>query len=119
MPAKPSKTDIGSSTVASWATLASKYQDEGRYREAIRLYLKTLELEPTRSIETTLGALYELLEETTQALAEQVHLVAEPSGAVTLAALKTEANRFAGKTVAAVISGGNLDLRSYQLGGEA
>lgn len=49
-------------------------------------------------------------------LAEDARLVVEPSGAVTLAALTSAAKRFAGKRVAVVLSGGNLDLGEYNLG---
>lgn len=52
----------------------------------------------------------------TRTLSEIVHLVAEPSGAVTLAAMMTSAERFAGKTVAAIVSGGNLDFGDCRLG---
>ncbi|MGB0581011.1 MAG: threonine ammonia-lyase [Limisphaerales bacterium] len=52
----------------------------------------------------------------TRTIAEQVHLVAEPSGAVTFAAVRKAAYRFAGKSVVAVISGGNLDFGSCALG---
>lgn len=49
-------------------------------------------------------------------IADDVHLVAEPSGAVTLAGLIDHADRFAGQTVAVVISGGNLDFKTCMLG---
>lgn len=41
---------------------------------------------------------------------EQTHNLAEGAGAATLAAAWKERNRFAGKTVVAILSGGNLDL---------
>lgn len=50
-------------------------------------------------------------------LAEQVHVVAEPSGAVTLAGLRSRAKSLVGRRVAVVISGGNLDFGQYSLGG--
>jgi threonine dehydratase len=49
-------------------------------------------------------------------IAEEAHLVAEPSGAVALAGLIDQANAFAGQTVAVVISGGNLDFGSCTMG---
>ena len=52
----------------------------------------------------------------TRTIAEQAHLVAEPSGAVTFAAVRKSADRFADKTVVAVISGGNLDFGNCALG---
>ncbi len=52
----------------------------------------------------------------TRMLSETVHLVAEPSGAVSLAAMMTSAQRFSGKSVAAIISGGNLDFGDCRLG---
>lgn len=52
----------------------------------------------------------------TRMLAEVAHLVAEPSGAVTLAAIKSSAERFTGKTVAAIVSGGNLEFGNCRLG---
>ncbi|MCB1247301.1 MAG: pyridoxal-phosphate dependent enzyme, partial [Acidimicrobiia bacterium] len=42
--------------------------------------------------------------------AQRMKLVVEPSGATVLAALLAHPDRFAGRTVGAVISGGNLDL---------
>jgi threonine dehydratase len=39
-------------------------------------------------------------------------LVAEPSGAVPLAAVLSDKERFAGKKVGIILSGGNVDLRS-------
>lgn len=56
------------------------------------------------------------IRECTRILAERVHLVGEPSGAVTLAAVRKTAASFAGKSVVAVISGGNLDFGSCDLG---
>lgn len=52
----------------------------------------------------------------TRDIAEQAHLVAEPSGAVAFAAVRKVAQRFAGKSVVAVISGGNLDFGNCALG---
>ena len=49
-------------------------------------------------------------------LAEEAHLVAEPSGAVALAGLIDQADQFAGQTVAVVISGGNLSFGDCTLG---
>lgn len=53
----------------------------------------------------------------TRALAERAKLVAEPSGAVAYAALAEAADRFAGKRVVVVVSGGNVDFGNCQLGG--
>lgn len=50
-----------------------------------------------------------------RALVEQAKLVAEPSGAVALAALMEHADKFSGQNVAIVISGGNLDMGSCSL----
>jgi threonine dehydratase len=49
----------------------------------------------------------------TQILMEQVHLVAEPSGAVALAAVLAVSERFSGKSVVAIVSGGNLDFDTW------
>lgn len=49
-------------------------------------------------------------------LAEEVHLVAEPSGAVTLAGAKRAAGQFAGLNVVAVVSGGNVDFGDCAFG---
>ena len=42
---------------------------------------------------------------------ERMKIVVEPSSAVTLAAVLSEKDRFAGKKVGIIISGGNVDLR--------
>jgi len=52
--------------------------------------------------------------ESTRLLLERGRLVAEPSGAVALAALRKAAPRYAGQTVVAVISGGNLELETLR-----
>jgi threonine dehydratase len=52
----------------------------------------------------------------TRSLSEDAHLVAEPSGAVTLAAVQQYADRFAGRSIVAVVSGGNLSFGDCQLG---
>ncbi len=52
----------------------------------------------------------------TRALAEDAHLVAEPSGAVTLAALQQYPKRFQGLNIVAVVSGGNLSFGKCRLG---
>ena len=49
----------------------------------------------------------------TKAIAASARLVAEPSGATTLAAVMDHGERFRGKRVVAVISGGNLDFSSF------
>jgi threonine dehydratase len=49
-------------------------------------------------------------------ITERVKLVTEPSGAVAFAALRREAERFRGRTVVVVISGGNLDMGACSLG---
>ncbi|OYP37911.1 threonine/serine dehydratase [Rhodopirellula sp. MGV] len=51
----------------------------------------------------------------TREIAEQVHLIAEPSGAVSYAGLRSNTDRFKGKRVAAVISGGNVDFKAFPL----
>ena len=49
-------------------------------------------------------------------IAESAHLVVEPSGAVALAALGSRSTAFAGKRVAVILSGGNLDFGDCKLG---
>lgn len=49
-------------------------------------------------------------------LAEDVHLVVEPSGAVTYAAVKAYADQFRGKTTVAIVSGGNVDFGECKMG---
>jgi threonine dehydratase len=49
----------------------------------------------------------------TQILMQQVHLVAEPSGAVTLAAVLSVSERFRDKSIVAIVSGGNLDFDNW------
>lgn len=49
-------------------------------------------------------------------IAEEAHLVAEPSGATAFAGLIDHASEFQGQTVAAVISGGNLDFGNCTMG---
>lgn len=49
-------------------------------------------------------------------MCETVRLVCEPSGAVGLAAVQTFRERFAGKKVAVVVTGGNLDFGQCLLG---
>ncbi len=56
------------------------------------------------------------IEQATRAIATKAHMIAEPSGAVPLAAMMQHPARFAGRNVAAVISGGNLDLNAFALG---
>ena len=51
-----------------------------------------------------------------RSLAEEAHLVAEPSGAVTLAAIQQYPARFTGLNVVAVVSGGNLSFGKCRLG---
>jgi threonine dehydratase len=51
----------------------------------------------------------------TRAIAHRAKLIAEPSGAVPLAAVFQHRQRFAGRRVALVISGGNLDLSQFNL----
>jgi len=53
------------------------------------------------------------IRQATRTLCEDVHLVAEPSGAVTLAAVQSHGEHFAGKSVVAIISGGNLDFGDF------
>lgn len=49
-------------------------------------------------------------------LAEEVHLVVEPSGAVSLAAALRAGSRFADKNICVVLSGGNLEFGNCSLG---
>ncbi len=49
-------------------------------------------------------------------IAEAAHLVVEPSGAVAFAALATQPERFTGRTVAVVLSGGNVNFGNCRLG---
>ena len=49
-----------------------------------------------------------------QALADQLKIVAEPGGAVAVAAALLHSEKWSGKTVVAVVSGGNLDLAAWQ-----
>jgi len=53
------------------------------------------------------------IREATDSLLKDVHLVAEPSGAVTFAAIRDQLSRFRGKNVVAIVSGGNLDLAGW------
>jgi threonine dehydratase len=46
----------------------------------------------------------------TRLMAQRARVVAEPSGAVPLACLMRHRDRFEGKTVALVVSGGNFDV---------
>lgn len=54
--------------------------------------------------------------EAMQRLCKQARLVVEPSGAVAFAAILANAPRFAGQTVTAVISGGNVDFGGCRVG---
>ena len=49
----------------------------------------------------------------TRDMAQKAHLVAEPSGAIGLAALKAAKSRFAEQSVAVVVTGGNLNLDDW------
>lgn len=51
-------------------------------------------------------------------IAEDVHLVAEPSGAVSLAGLIDQSDQFRRQNVAVVISGGNLSFGNCSMGGQ-
>lgn len=97
MPAKPNLTGLVTIAAKDWAESAFKYQDDGCYREAIRLYLRILAIEPTQNIETTLGALYELSGETEQALAEHHRAIrknpGDPASHAGLAGLLGRLNR--------------------------
>jgi threonine dehydratase len=48
--------------------------------------------------------------EATRFFARQMRIVAEPSAATVLAALRTHAERFRGQRVGAIVSGGNTDF---------
>ncbi|MEM7477244.1 MAG: threonine/serine dehydratase [Planctomycetota bacterium] len=49
-------------------------------------------------------------------IVEVAKLVVEPSAAVPFAALKNNAEKFEGKTVVVILTGGNLDFGDYQFG---
>jgi threonine dehydratase len=51
----------------------------------------------------------------TRRIAAKAHLIAEPSGAVSLAAIIQHRPHFRGRTAVAIISGGNLDLNEFDL----
>lgn len=51
----------------------------------------------------------------TRALAWQARLIAEPSGAVALATVRSHPGRFRGRRIAVVVSGGNLDRGAVDL----
>jgi threonine dehydratase len=55
----------------------------------------------------------ESIVDATRQIATKARLVAEPSGAVSLAALCQHRSRFRGRNVVAVISGGNLELSDF------
>ncbi len=57
----------------------------------------------------------EVIRRATQLLIESTRTLVEPSGAVAFGAILTEPERFHGKRVGIVISGGNLDLQSLTL----
>jgi len=57
----------------------------------------------------------EAIEQATRAIAAKARLIAEPSGAVALAAVTQDRSRFRGQQVVVVISGGNLDFSSFDL----
>jgi threonine dehydratase len=51
----------------------------------------------------------------TRIIASKARLLAEPSGAVALAAALQHPSRFRGHHVAVIVSGGNLDFEGFQL----
>jgi threonine dehydratase len=57
----------------------------------------------------------EAIEQATRAIAAKAKLIAEPSGAVALAAVTQHRARFRNQNLVAIISGGNLDLDSFRL----
>jgi threonine dehydratase len=57
----------------------------------------------------------EAIELATRAIPRVARMIAEPSGAITLAAVAQHPDRFSGQNVVAVISGGNLDFSSFTL----
>jgi threonine dehydratase len=59
----------------------------------------------------------EMIELATRILAAKARLIAEPSGAVPLAALLQHRERFRGRNTVLVISGGNLDIDHFELRG--
>ena len=74
------------------------------------------QVRPDVVVDDIILASEEAIRHATRTIAETVRLVAEPSGAVTLAGMNTFPARFAGKQVVAVISGGNADFGACKLG---
>jgi len=81
MPGSPKLTAIRKSDSSEvWIVQASIYQGIGLYREAILGYLKALEIDPNLRLHTILGALFELEDETEQALVEHHQAVRRHPG---------------------------------------
>lgn len=57
------------------------------------------------------------IEQATRMIAAKAKLIAEPSGAVTLAAVMQHQSHFRGQNTVLIISGGNLDLNNFDLKG--
>ena len=57
------------------------------------------------------------IERATRLIAVKARLIAEPSGAVSFAALVQHRSYFRGRNTVVVISGGNLDLNHFELKG--
>jgi threonine dehydratase len=55
------------------------------------------------------------IKDATRRIAAKARLIAEPSGAVSLAAVIQHPSHFRGRNTVAVISGGNLDLKHFDL----
>lgn len=73
-----------------------------RTLEIIKSYVKEILLVSEEEIKAALQLLYERLK-----------IVAEPSSAVTLAALLKNKEKFAGKKIGLIITGGNVDLTKF------
>ena len=88
---------VGGMTIAEGVAVATP---GGRTVEIIRECVDRVELVPEALIEQAIG-LYLEVEKT----------VAEGAGAITLAELLARPERYGGRTVAVVLSGGNIDMR--------
>jgi threonine dehydratase len=68
-----------------------------------------------RLVDDVLLASEEAIADLTRRLARSAKIVAEPTGALSVAAIAEHRERFAGQDVVAVISGGNLDFANFSL----
>jgi threonine dehydratase len=101
------------SMIRSWRT--------GSYQETAQARTWAEGLATRRPAQMTLDIMREVMDDAIlvnddelrhacRLILEQAHNLAEGAGAATLAAALKERHRFAGKTVVAILSGGNLDL---------